>query len=60
MKTAGGVVVEEEEAATFMYAVKDKDKHSIERRKGINMRCESLCDVDEVCYQYQSIKVQND
>ena len=59
-KTAVRVFDQEEEAETFISALKDKDKHSIEHRKGINMRCESFCDVAEFCFQYQSIKVQND
>jgi|TARA_R110000824_G_scaffold222554_1_gene410225 hypothetical protein len=59
-KTAVRVFNLKEEAETFISALKDNDKHSVEHRLGINMRCESYCDVSEYCFQYQSIKVQNE
>ena len=45
-----------EEASTFIAALKDPKKHSIQHRKGTNIRCESFCDVAEFCLQFQSIK----
>ena len=59
-KTAVRVFDLEEEAETFISALKDNSKHYVEHRRGVNMRCESYCDVAEYCFQYQSIKVQNE
>ena len=46
----------EEEATTFIAALKDPKKHSIQHRPGTNVRCESFCDVADFCLQFQSIK----
>ena len=46
----------EGEASTFIEALKDPEKHSIQHRPGTNVRCESFCDVADFCLQFQSIK----
>ena len=44
------------EAETFIAALADADKHSVEHRPGLNTRCEQFCDVAEFCLQFQSLK----
>ena len=55
-KSAVRLFDSEEEATTFVKALKDPKKHSIQHRRGTNVRCESFCDVAEFCLQFQSIK----
>ena len=44
------------EAETFIAALPNADKHSVEHRPGLNTRCETFCDVAEFCLQFQSLK----
>ncbi len=46
----------QEEAETFIAALPNADKHSVEHRPGLNTRCETFCDVAEFCLQFQSLK----
>jgi len=55
-KRAVRVFDTDEEAKTFIAALADADKHSVEHRPGQNIRCEQFCDVSDFCLQYQSIK----
>ena len=46
----------QQEAETFITALADADKHSVEHRPGLNTRCEQFCDVAEFCLQFQSLR----
>ena len=55
-KRAVRVFDSQQEAETFITALADADKHSVEHRKGSNTRCEQFCDVSEFCLQFQSLR----
>ena len=55
-KRAVRVFSSQQEAETFITALADADKHSVEHRPGLNTRCEQFCDVAEFCLQFQSLR----
>jgi len=56
-KTAVKVCETEEEAQKFIDELeKDKDKHTIEQRKGIDKKCADYCPCCEFCSYFKSLK----
>tara|TARA_Y100000401_G_scaffold3282_1_gene2333 strand:- start:190 stop:942 length:753 start_codon:yes stop_codon:yes gene_type:complete len=48
------------EAESFISAQKDADKHSIDHRRGMPLRCMEFCDVSGYCDQYATFKQENE
>lgn len=58
-KTAVKLCDSEEEAADFIDSLeKDKDKHFIEERKGVDKKCEDYCPCAQFCSYYKAMHQQ--